>query len=145
MLVARRAIDPDKEAFMTVQFSEQLYQSASSYLRPTRLVQGDGFKHPVPLIFSPLSGQCMYATEVVVKGYAVGDICGGIACVELSLDGGQTWMQADVSLDSQPGEWRLWRKQFTLQPGRYALLARARNKMPDAESKWHRVEFEVIP
>lgn len=133
---------------MTLQLSEPIQYSTSSYLRPTRLTQVDEFREgppPTPLIFSPLPGQCFYATEVVVKGYTISDICGGIEHIELSLDGGQTWVDADVAPNPQPGEWRLWRKQLTLQPGHYDLLARVGNNLPGIGSRWHQVGFEVIP
>jgi sulfite oxidase len=44
-----------------------------------------------------------------VTGYAFAGDDRGIACVDVSLDGGQTWHQADLGHDAGPWAWRQWR------------------------------------
>lgn len=137
---------------MNTQFSDLSLSLTASYLRPTRLGQVDDFCEgppPTSLVFSPSEGQRLPSGEVVVKGYAVASIFTEIESVELSLDGGLTWILADLSPNPQPGEWRLWRKNLHLQPGPCELLTRAADnrlpKTPDTELKWHHIHFEVIP
>jgi sulfite oxidase len=101
-------------------------------------------------IFSPSEGHHTPAGDVVVKGYAFTDILREIEYVELSLDDGKTWEQADLSPYPQPGEWRLWRKHFTLTPGQYILTVRAADNLPgrnpaDLDLTRHQVCFEVTP
>jgi DMSO/TMAO reductase YedYZ molybdopterin-dependent catalytic subunit len=51
---------------------------------------------------------------------------GAITRVELSVDGGQSWVDASVDPAIGPWAWCRWRTQWTVDsPGRYELLARA--------------------
>ncbi len=128
------------------------YRFPPSYLRPARLGQGEEPRKTAPtaFIFSPSEDQRVSAEAVVLKGYAFTDICREIEQVELSTDGGKTWVRADLSPNPQPGEWRLWRKQIALAPGTHQLVVRAADyptnqTLPDAnKTTWHRVNFEVI-
>lgn len=136
---------------MNTQFSDLSLGLTTSYLRPTRLGQVDDFCEgppPTSLIFSPSEGQRITGEDVLVKGYAIASIFSEIESVELSLDGGTTWIPAELSPNPQPGEWRLWRKHLHLKPGPCELLARATDNqpnraLPDAKLKWHRIYFEV--
>lgn len=137
---------------MATQLPEQIHTFTSSYLRPARLGQVDGFCEgppPTAMVFSPSESQRIFAGDVVVKGYAMTGIFNEIKRVELSLDNGKSWIQADLSLNPQPGEWRLWRKRLTLNPGFYELIVRATDNIPrkasfDAKLTWQQVSFEVI-
>jgi sulfite oxidase len=105
---------------------------------------------PVSAIFFPGEGQRIPAGNIVVKGYAVADFVREIERVELSLDGGRTWLETELSDNPRPGEWRLWRKLVNLAPRQYELVVRAidtmANKGPsDVDLTWHLVSFEVIP
>ena len=138
---------------MTTLFPQQRHTLIASYLRPTRQSCIDVCHKataPTSLIFSPEEGQRILTSDVVIKGYAVADISREIESVELSLDAGKTWQQADLSPCLQPAEWHLWRKTIHLTPGQYTVLVRAtdnlQNKGPaDVDLTWHQVYFEVVP
>lgn len=52
-----------------------------------------------------------------------------IQAIQLSLDGGQTWEQAQQNHPGSPHEWTLWRYLWRpSQPGKYQLLARAHSQ-----------------
>jgi DMSO/TMAO reductase YedYZ molybdopterin-dependent catalytic subunit len=63
--------------------------------------------------------------SVLVGGHAY-DGVDGISAVELSLDGGETWTETDVteSLSTDDG-WRQWRYEFPAEAGDYDLVVRA--------------------
>jgi sulfite dehydrogenase len=68
----------------------------------------------------------------------------GISRVEVSTDGGTTWV--DARLDPQIGRysWRRWRASWTpKQPGPYRLMARATNAVGETQStaQWNRSGF----
>jgi hypothetical protein len=51
---------------------------------------------------------------------------GEIARVELSIDGGTIWNEAQLIGDSRPNSWRLWEYSWgTAKSGRATLVARA--------------------
>lgn len=53
----------------------------------------------------------------------------GIAAVEVSADGGQSWRRAELDKDLGRFSWRQWRHRLTLdQRGQYVLMARAINR-----------------
>ena len=119
-----------------------------SVLRPVRQGQGNEPRKtvaPTSFIFFPSEGQRTTAGDVVIKGYAFTDTSREIERVELSIDGGKTWENAELSPNPQPGEWRLWRKQLTLAPGTYQLAVRASDHSPDpnANQVSHRINFQV--
>jgi sulfite oxidase len=60
-----------------------------------------------------------------VRGYA---FAGGeryVARVDLSLDGGESWTQAELLEDLGPWAWRHWRITLDLPPGPHEILVRA--------------------
>jgi sulfite oxidase len=59
-----------------------------------------------------------------VSGYAVAAEGRSVARVDVSADGGRTWVQAEVD-DDQPWTWCRWRTRVELAPGEVELLARA--------------------
>ncbi len=134
-------------------FQDLSHRLPPSYLRPNRLGQSVDVPSrntpPTVFIFSPSEGYHVSAGDVIVKGYAFTDIWREIERVELSLDDGKTWVVADLSPYPQPGEWRLWRKHFTLTPGPYTLIVRAADNVPDknpadVDLTRHQVSFEVV-
>lgn len=127
---------------MNSQFLDTSHHLEASYLRPTRLEHPRGLTdhlRPTPLIFSPTEGQLLQTGEIVIKGYVLAGICEEIEQVELSVDGGKSWTQTELSPNPQPGEWRLWRKKVSLALGHYMLAVRITENMPTG----HRVRFEV--
>ena len=94
---------------------------------------------------------------VIVQGYS---ITGGrgIARVDVSCDGGCTWVQAELFNDTSCWSWTLWKANFELKPGKYQLVVRAMdtsaNTQPEdvtqvwnfkgyMNNAWHRVNIEV--
>lgn len=49
----------------------------------------------------------------------------GVARVEVSVDGGATWLEAQLGEEASPFAWRGWSFQWEARPGRYALGVRA--------------------
>ena len=81
----------------------------------------------------------------------------GISKVEVSLDGGRTWVEAEVDPALGPYTWVLWRKQWTPpQSGEYHLLVRAYDgrgarqveahatPLPDGASGLHTVVLRAL-
>jgi len=82
-------------------------------------------------------------TPTEIEGVAF-DSGYGIRRVEVSTDGGGTWV--DAQLDPVIGKysWRRWRTFWTpTKPGQYRLMARATNAVGDTQSKeqWNRSGF----
>ncbi|HZP92514.1 MAG TPA: molybdopterin-dependent oxidoreductase [Burkholderiales bacterium] len=59
----------------------------------------------------------------------------GIAWVEVSHDGGETWRSAELDRDLGRYAWRQWRYRFQAQmPGTYTVMARASNRVGATQS-----------
>jgi sulfite oxidase len=93
-----------------------------------------------------------------VKGYAIAGASGRVVWLEVSPDGGKTWMTADTVEQPTPWSWCLWEAEVDLPPGPRQIVVRAW----DAEGKsqpedlravwnfkgymnnaWHRVNVHV--
>lgn len=77
------------------------------------------------VILTPGDGEHVQTGPVTVRGYAVAGRR-KIERVELSADGGSTWIRADLDqrrLD--PLTWVLWQANITLAAGQHELLSRA--------------------
>jgi len=94
----------------------------------------------------------------VIRGYALpsGEPGSTIAKVEVSRDGGKTWMSAKVVGEAKPYAWQHWTAEVNLPPGKHELVVRATDSrastMPErAEwnfkgylyNGWHRVQVEA--
>jgi sulfite oxidase len=101
-----------------------------------RLVPEDGAPGPgegMPLglvalnadVLSPADGETITAGPVEVRGYA---FAGGeryVARVDVSLDGGSSWSQAELLDDLGPWAWRHWRITVELTRGEHEIVVRA--------------------
>ena len=101
-----------------------------------RLVPEDGTPGPgegMPLglvalnadVLSPADGETITAGPLEVRGYA---FAGGeryVARVDVSLDGGASWSQAELLDDLGPWAWRHWRIMLDFAPGEHEILVRA--------------------
>jgi sulfite oxidase len=101
-----------------------------------RLLPEDGTPRPgagMPLglvalnsdVLSPADGETVPAGPVEVRGYA---FAGGeryVARVDVSLDGGASWSQADLLDELGLWAWRHWRMMVDLAPGDHEILVRA--------------------
>jgi sulfite oxidase len=101
-----------------------------------RLVPADGTPGPgvgVPLglvalnseILSPRDGATLPAGPTEIRGYAFAGGDRYVARVDVSIDAGATWRQAELLDDLGRWAWRHWRTSVTLAPGVHELLVRA--------------------
>jgi sulfite oxidase len=101
-----------------------------------RLVPEDGSPGPgvgMPLglvalnadVLSPASGATVAAGPVEVRGYAFAGGERHVARVDVSLDGGARWSQAELLDDLGRWAWRQWRTTVQLPPGEHEILVRA--------------------
>ncbi len=77
------------------------------------------------VICSPLDGETVRPGVVRVKGYAIAGGGRKVEKVEVSGDGGVSWVPADLHDDHGPWAWRFWRVSLGLTPGPYEILVRA--------------------
>jgi sulfite oxidase len=101
-----------------------------------RLVPEDGTPGPgegMPLgivalnadVLSPQDGDAVPAGPLEVRGYAFAGGERHVARVDVSLDGGAHWVQAELLDDLGRWAWRHWRITVALAPGEHEILVRA--------------------
>jgi sulfite oxidase len=101
-----------------------------------RLLPEDGTPRPgagMPLglvalnadVLSPADGETVPAGPVEVRGYAFAGGERHVARVDISLDGGASWSQAELLDDLGRWAWRQWRITVELAPGEHEILGRA--------------------
>jgi sulfite oxidase len=101
-----------------------------------RLLPEDGLPGPglgIPLglvalnsaVMSPADGATVAAGLVEVRGYAFAGGERHVARVDVSLDGGAHWSQAELLEDLGRWAWRHWRFTVDLAPGEHEILVRA--------------------
>ncbi len=76
-------------------------------------------------VLSPRDGETVTAGPVDVCGYAFAGGDRYVARVDVSVDGGETWTQADLLEDLGRWAWRQWRITLLLTPGDHELIVRA--------------------
>lgn len=79
----------------------------------------------MPLGLVALNADILAASATEVRGYA---FAGGerfITRVDVSVDGGGSWRQAELLDDLGPWAWRHWRLALDLPPGEHELVVRA--------------------
>lgn len=76
-------------------------------------------------ILTPVDGQIVSTGPVTIRGYAYAGDDRAIARVDVSLDHGATWRQADLSKQLSPWAWRLWSLTVDVSPGPLHITARA--------------------
>jgi sulfite oxidase len=101
-----------------------------------RLLPEDGMPGPgagMPLglvalnadVLSPADGVTVAAGPLEVRGYAFAGGERHVARVDVSLDGGARWAQAELLEDLGRWAWRQWRITVDLAPGEHEILVRA--------------------
>jgi len=109
-------------------FQETAYRMLPPQADPDQAGPGDGFSlGPVALnceILSPAEGDAV-ETGFVVSGYAFAGDNRHVARVDVSVDDGQSWSQAD--LDPPDGDW-------TWQHWRFSSATNARHDYPTSRS-----------
>ena len=76
-------------------------------------------------VLSPADGDTVPAGPVEVRGYAFAGGERHVARVDVSLDGGASWSQAELLDDLGRWAWRHWRITLDLAPGEREILVRA--------------------
>jgi sulfite oxidase len=76
-------------------------------------------------ILTPDDGARQAAGPTAVTGYAFAGEGRSIARVDVSPDGGRTWIQAQVDDPASPWAWQLWRATMNLPLGPAEITARA--------------------
>jgi sulfite oxidase len=76
-------------------------------------------------VLSPADGETVAAGPVAVRGYAFAGGERHVARVDVSLDRGAHWRQAELLDDLGRWAWRQWRITVDLAPGDYEILVRA--------------------
>jgi sulfite oxidase len=76
-------------------------------------------------VLSPTDGETVAAGPVEVRGYAFAGGERHVARVDVSLDGGASWSQAELLEDLGRWAWRHWRITLDLAPGEHEIVVRA--------------------
>ncbi|MEV0947599.1 sulfite oxidase [Rhodococcus sp. NPDC049939] len=76
-------------------------------------------------ILDPGDGAAVSAGPLAVRGYALAGDGRGIARVDVSIDGGHTWTQAELDAEQSPWLWRRWSLVIDAKPGSLTITARA--------------------
>src|SRR5829696_8570863 len=76
-------------------------------------------------VLSPANGETVAAGPVEVRGYAFAGGERHVTRVDVSVDGGASWSQAELLGDLGQWAWRLWRMTVDLAPGEHEILVRA--------------------
>jgi sulfite oxidase len=76
-------------------------------------------------VLVPAEGATVDAGTVAVCGYAFAGGRRKVERVDLSLDGGRSWAQADLGEDQGQWAWRLWHAELELEPGEREIVVRA--------------------
>lgn len=142
-------------------FQSHAYRLFPPHTRPETVEWEDGVMlgemNVTSVICSHDENESVLPGPVTVQGYS---IAGGrdIARVDVSCDGGLTWVQAELFHDANCWAWTLWKTSFDLAPGNYQLVVRAMdtaaNTQPQDISQvwnfkgymnnaWHRVNIRV--
>jgi sulfite oxidase len=78
------------------------------------------------VICDPEGGEDLVAGSVPVRGYAIAGGGRRVERVDVSADGGRTWVQADLAEGADdPWAWSLWEGTVELDRGEHRLVARA--------------------
>src|SRR5919197_1063879 len=108
------------------------FQHVAYRLLPEDQMPGPGAGMPLGLValnadvLSPADGETVAAGPVEVRGYAFAGGERHVARVDVSLDGGARWSQADLLDDLGRWAWRQWRITVDLPLGQHDIMARAR-------------------
>jgi sulfite oxidase len=107
------------------------FQRVAYRLLPEDGTPGPGAGIPLGLValnadlLSPVDGETVPAGPVEVRGYAFAGGERHVARVDVSIDGGASWSQAELLDDRGRWAWRHWRITVDLVPGEHEILVRA--------------------
>ena len=107
------------------------FQHVAYRLLPEDATPGPGAGMPLGLValnadvLYPADGAMVAAGLVEMRGYAFAGGERHVARVDVSIDGGATWSQAELLDDLGPWAWRQWRTTANLAPGEHEIVVRA--------------------
>ena len=107
------------------------YQHVVYRLVPQDRRPGPGVGMPLGLValnadvLSPANGATVAAGPVEISGYAFAGGERHVARVDVSLDGGLRWSQAELLDDLGRWAWRQWQITLQLPPGEHEIMVRA--------------------
>jgi sulfite oxidase len=107
------------------------YQATAYRLVPRGTEPGRGVGMPLGLIavnsdvLVPEDGARVQAGPLEVCGYAFAGGRREVERVDVSLDGGRTWVQAELGEDLGEWAWRLWSTTLEVGPGEHEITVRA--------------------
>ena len=107
------------------------FQHVAYRLLPQDATPGPGAGMPLGLIalnadvLFPADGDTVAAGPVEVRGYAFAGGERHVARVDISIDGGANWSQAELLDDLGRWAWRHWRAALTLPAGEHEITVRA--------------------
>jgi sulfite oxidase len=107
------------------------FQQVAYRLLPEDGRPGPGAGMPLGLValnadvLSPAAGETVAAGALEVRGYAFAGGEREVARVDVSLDGGARWVQAELLDDLGRWAWRQWRTTVHVTPGEHEILVRA--------------------
>ena len=120
------------------------FQHVVYRLLPADGTVGPGLGMPLGLValnsdvLYPREGATVTAGPVEARGYAFAGGDRYVTRVDVSIDGGASWSQAELLEDLGRWAWRHWRITLDLAPGEHELLVRAWDSsaatQPDAEA-----------
>jgi sulfite oxidase len=87
-------------------------------------------------ILVPDDGADVPAGPLTIHGYAVSGDCHGIARVDVSLDEGHTWRQANLQPARSRWAWRRWSLTVAAAPGSLGITARAWDDSGVTQPEW---------
>lgn len=76
-------------------------------------------------ILDPTDGDQVSAGELSIRGYGIAGDGRSVERVDISLDDGLTWQQADLHLAPSKWSWRPWSLTVGVKPGPLSITARA--------------------
>lgn len=126
--------------FTTVFYNEKDPLDSEHPTRPVWKAQTNS------MIISPAPASVVVGPNVVVEGWAWSD--DGISSVSVSVDGGETWVAANVEERVQHS-WQRYKTRLDVSSGCYTLMARAQSftgefqPLYNARNHVHRVAIEV--
>lgn len=107
------------------------YQSTAYRLVPEGVEPGRGVGMELGLVavnsdvLVPADGAVLDAGTVELRGYGFAGGRREVERVDVSLDGGRSWSQAELGDDLGEWAWRLWRMEVELGPGDHEIVVRA--------------------
>lgn len=109
-------------------FQAKAYRLFPPTVDPGNVVWEDGLMlgsfNVSSLICDPAGEGTLAAGPVTVRGWAFAGER-DVARVDVSADGGRTWIVAELAPARSRWSWRLWQATLRLEPGRHELVCRA--------------------